>query len=165
MKSSLLLNNYFLLSFSLPLLSPALFYIRSLLQPYLFVAIRLFISCVLSINLCRFQINAYTQSGMWIHVKSIVDFIYFRFYDRAIRSRLTFHPLYTSLRSPSLILCIPSTTCIRVCVCVCMCAYVFPLSTVISWSMISFVGPSVKVIGPTFKGLSVSMFTLQSEFI
>lgn len=28
----------------------------------------------MSINLCRFEINAYTQSGMWIHVQSTIDF-------------------------------------------------------------------------------------------
>lgn len=54
---------------------------------------RLFISCVLPINLCRFQINAYIQSGMWTHVKSTVDFIYFPFYDIAIRTWLTFSML------------------------------------------------------------------------
>lgn len=85
----------------LSVLAPALF--LYLVRVYILLAgpqslgcQRLFISCVLSINFCRFQINAYTQSAMWIHVKSIVDFIYFRFYDRAIRSRLTFRPLVIS---------------------------------------------------------------------
>lgn len=72
------------------------FYLHSLTLWIFCYLLRLFISCVWSINSCRFQINAYTQFGMWIHVKSTNGFIYFRFYDHAIRSRLTFHPLYLS---------------------------------------------------------------------
>lgn len=109
---------------------------------------RLFISCVLSINFCRFRINAYTQSAMWIHVKSIVDFIYFRFYDRAIRSRVHFPSTRYIFRSPSLILWAPHTTLsMRVCI--------FPFSAATSWSVnYFFCRSSITLIELSYKGLN-----------
>lgn len=100
-----------------------------LLQLILFLAKFIHLMCVVHQFMSISNKCVHTQSGMRIHVKNIVDFIYFRFYDRAIRSRTHIsHPLDSSLsllsRLPSLTLRIPyrwSTTYISVSVwCVCL---------------------------------------------
>lgn len=132
-----------------------------LLQLILFLAKFIHLMCVVHQFMSISNKCVHTQSGMRIHVKNIVDFIYFRFYDRAIRSRTHIsHPLDSSL-SPLTFAIVNSSNPIQIeyniyirkCV-VCVSSVFQQLSR--SVYTISVVGPALNSFGPaTFKWLSV----------